>query len=77
MAGFSTTQAQFLIQFMRNLPGGAPPVVSDEEYALAMDAQRQDAGRTHPQTYPMYLDAYESNFDYGSLPRGNEWPYFD
>lgn len=41
--GFSASQAQFLIQFMRSLPGGAPQEPQEGEYEQAMAAQAVQA----------------------------------
>ena len=46
--GFSISEAQWLIQFMRNLPGGRPPEATDEEYEASWETQREQA-RTQAQ----------------------------
>jgi hypothetical protein len=47
--GFSQSQAQWLVQFMRNLPGGAPQQTSEAEYEEAMAAQRMQAAAQAPE----------------------------
>jgi hypothetical protein len=43
--GFQPEQAQWLVQFMRNLPGGAPEEASESEYARVMLQQREQAAQ--------------------------------
>lgn len=49
--GFSMSQAQWLVQFMRNLPGGAPPQPAAGEYEQAMAAQQLQAAEQAQQAY--------------------------
>ncbi len=46
--GFSISEAQWLIQFMRNLPGGRPAEPTDEEYEASWDVQRRQAEEQGP-----------------------------
>ncbi len=45
--GFTLAQAQWLVQFMRNLPGGAPPQPTDAEYEQSLAAQRAQAAEMY------------------------------
>jgi hypothetical protein len=59
--GFTLAQAQWLIRFMRNLPGGAPAEPTDAEYQAAVEAQRQQALAMNG-AYSAY-DAYDYDDD--------------
>lgn len=65
--GFTLQQAQWLIQFMVNLPGGAPAEPTEDEYTQAMNAQRDSVP-------PMY-SPYPSE-GYGQPPWDNEEPNY-
>lgn len=58
--GFSASQAQWLVQFMRNLPGGAPPEPSNDEYEQAMAAQAQQAMMGPPDHFEHQQPGYEA-----------------
>lgn len=60
--GFSMSQAQWLVQFMRNLPGGAPQTPSQDEYTEAMLAQREQAAQAQAQQ--AYEESYPNSFEH-------------
>jgi len=69
--GFSASQAQWLIQFMRNLPGGAPrePEVGEYEHAMAM--QREQAAQ---QNFEMAMpSAFEHSYPGYEAPPFGYW----
>jgi len=71
--GLTMGQAQWLIHFMRNLPGGAPAQPTEDEYQQAMAAQRDQAAALPPP--PMTSDDWAEGPDGGIYDYSGDYSY--